>query len=95
MTPLRREDIHLLAQKIDNIIDGINSSAKRIAIYNPEKILTDVVELTRIIRQAPAPSTRPRAIYATLPDILKTSAPPPPCCTNWNTGLTMCMKQPL
>ncbi len=51
MTPLRREDIHLLAQKIDNIIDEINSSAKRIAIYNPEKILTDVVELTRIIRQ--------------------------------------------
>lgn len=51
LTPLRREDIHLLAQSIDNIIDDINSSAKRIAIYNPEKILIDVVELGRIIRQ--------------------------------------------
>lgn len=51
LTPLRREDIHLLAQNIDDIIDEINSSAKRIAIYNPEKILIDVVELGRIIRQ--------------------------------------------
>lgn len=51
LTPLRREDIHLLAQTIDDIIDEINSSAKRIAIYNPEKILIDVVELGRIIRQ--------------------------------------------
>lgn len=51
LTPLRREDIHLLAQSIDDIIDNINGSAKRIAIYNPEKILIDVVELGRIIRQ--------------------------------------------
>lgn len=51
LTPLRREDIHLLVQSIDDIIDNINGSAKRIAIYNPEKILIDVVELGRIIRQ--------------------------------------------
>lgn len=51
LPPLRREDIHLLAQSIDDIIDNINGSAKRIAIYNPEKILIDVVELGRIIRQ--------------------------------------------
>ena len=51
LTPLRREDIHLLAQSIEDIIDNINGSAKRIAIYNPEKILIDVVELGRIIRQ--------------------------------------------
>ena len=43
LTPLRREDIHLLAQSIDDIIDNINGSAKRIAIYNPETKKADRV----------------------------------------------------
>ncbi len=34
ITPFDREDIHQLAGYIDDVADGINSSAKRIAIYN-------------------------------------------------------------
>lgn len=37
ITPFDREDIHLLADKLDDVIDRINSCAKRIAIYNPKK----------------------------------------------------------
>ena len=38
ITPFDREDIHDLASSIDDVIDGINSSAKRITIYNPRPI---------------------------------------------------------
>jgi len=37
ITPFDREDIHLLANNLDDVIDRINSCAKRIAIYNPKK----------------------------------------------------------
>lgn len=37
ITPFDREDIHLLAESLDDVIDLINSSAKRIAIYNPKE----------------------------------------------------------
>ncbi|MDD4760541.1 MAG: DUF47 family protein, partial [Bacteroidaceae bacterium] len=36
ITPFDREDIHLLADCMDDIVDLINSSSKRIAIYNPK-----------------------------------------------------------
>lgn len=38
ITPFDREDIHDLASSMDDIIDIINSNAKRIAIYNPHAI---------------------------------------------------------
>lgn len=38
ITPFDREDIHQLTSSIDDVLDGINSSAKRIAIYNPRPI---------------------------------------------------------
>ena len=50
ITPFDREDIHLLADKLDDVIDRINSCAKRIAIYNPkqnnpyEKSLGEIVK---------------------------------------------------
>lgn len=49
ITPFDREDIHLLANNLDDVIDRINSCAKRIAIYNPrqnklcEKALGEIV----------------------------------------------------
>lgn len=36
ITPFDREDIHNLASTMDDVIDGINSCAKRISIYNPQ-----------------------------------------------------------
>ena len=51
ITPFDREDIHDLASTIDDVIDGINSSAKRITIYNPRPISDSGKELSRLIRQ--------------------------------------------
>lgn len=51
ITPFDREDIHDLASEIDDVLDGINSCAKRIAIYNPRPISESGKELCSIIAQ--------------------------------------------
>lgn len=51
ITPFDREDIHDLASSIDDVIDGINSSAKRITIYNPCPISDSGKELSLLIQQ--------------------------------------------
>lgn len=51
ITPFDREDIHDLASSIDDVIDGINSSAKRITIYNPRHISDSGKELSLLIQQ--------------------------------------------
>ena len=51
ITPFDREDIHDLASSIDDVIDGINSSAKRITIYNPRPISDSGKELSLLIQQ--------------------------------------------
>ena len=45
------EDIHDLASCMDDVIDGINSSAKRIVIYNPRPISESGKELSRLIHE--------------------------------------------
>lgn len=49
ITPFDREDIHELASSIDDVIDGINSCSKRIAIYNPRAITEAGHKLCEII----------------------------------------------
>ena len=51
ITPFDREDIHDLASSIDDVIDGINSSAKRITTYNPRPISDSGKELSLLIQQ--------------------------------------------
>jgi len=51
ITPFDREDIHDLASCLDDVIDGINSSAKRLAIYNPRLIPESGRELSRLINE--------------------------------------------
>lgn len=51
ITPFDREDIHSLSTSLDDVIDGINSCAKRIAIYNPRPISNSGKELGTIIVQ--------------------------------------------
>ena len=51
ITPFDREDIHDLASSIDDVIDGINSCAKRINIYNPRPISDSGKELSLLIQQ--------------------------------------------
>lgn len=50
ITPFDREDIHQLAGYIDDVADGINSSAKRIAIYNPKRIPAVALDLAKVIK---------------------------------------------
>ena len=54
ITPFDREDIHDLASCMDDVIDGINSSAKRIVIYNPRPISESGKEL-ETFRKNPKP----------------------------------------
>lgn len=49
ITPFDREDIHSLTTSLDDVIDGINSCAKRIAIYNPHPISKSGKDLGAII----------------------------------------------
>ncbi|MDD3037386.1 DUF47 domain-containing protein [Bacteroides sp.] len=51
ITPFDREDIHDLASCMDDVIDGINSCAKRIAIYNPHPISNSGKELSKLIQE--------------------------------------------
>lgn len=49
ITPFDREDIHELSNRLDDVIDMINSSSKRMAIYNPRQIHPSANELGAII----------------------------------------------
>ncbi len=49
ITPFDREDIHLLTSSIDDVLDGVNSCAKRIAIYNPRSISQSGKQLCEIL----------------------------------------------
>ena len=51
ITPFDREDIHDLAATVDDVIDGINSCAKRITIYNPHPISDSGKELSKLLQQ--------------------------------------------
>ena len=51
ITPLDREDIHDLASSMDDVIDGINSCSKRIAIYNPKTLSESAKELGHLIQE--------------------------------------------
>lgn len=51
ITPFDREDIHLLADCMDDIVDLINSSSKRIAIYNPKANNPRALELGQVVSE--------------------------------------------
>ncbi|MDR1722699.1 MAG: DUF47 family protein [Tannerella sp.] len=52
ITPFDREDIHQLASYMDDVMDGINSSAKRIALYKPKSLPPAAVGLANLIKDA-------------------------------------------
>lgn len=51
ITPFDREDIHLLADNLDDVIDRVNSCAKRIAIYNPKQNVCEAIKLATLVRK--------------------------------------------
>jgi predicted phosphate transport protein (TIGR00153 family) len=52
ITPFDREDIDSLANRLDDVIDGINSCAKRVVLYKPKSIPASTVELAVILGDA-------------------------------------------
>lgn len=52
ITPFDREDIHHLANTMDDVTDGINSCGKRIALYNPKHIPDNAIQLALLIKEA-------------------------------------------
>ncbi|MEA4937063.1 MAG: DUF47 family protein [Paludibacter sp.] len=52
ITPFDREDIHHLANRLDDVTDRINSCSKRIVLYNPKKIPQSTIELARVLRES-------------------------------------------
>lgn len=51
ITPFDREDIHVLADCMDDVIDLANSCAKRLVIYNPKELNNAAFELGKIVAE--------------------------------------------
>jgi len=49
ITPLDREDIYALAQKIDDIIDGVQGIAERMTLYNVGESSPGAIELATLV----------------------------------------------
>lgn len=52
ITPFDREDIQLLAEKIEDAIDNINSGGKRIILYRPKHLPESAMELANLIHES-------------------------------------------
>ena len=52
ITPFDREDIHMLADQMDDSIDAINRSAQKVLLYVPEHLLEFTFRQTEVIKNA-------------------------------------------
>lgn len=52
VTPLDREDIHLLAKRLDNVIDLINGAARRVVMFRITESRAGGVEMANILVRA-------------------------------------------
>jgi predicted phosphate transport protein (TIGR00153 family) len=52
ITPLDREDIHLLASRLDDILDRIDGTARRVQIFKPSHTPQGIVLITEVIVRA-------------------------------------------
>ena len=50
ITPFDREDIHHLADRLDDVTDYINSCAKRIVLYKPKQMPKEALDLALLIK---------------------------------------------
>ncbi|MDR0712457.1 MAG: DUF47 family protein [Prevotellaceae bacterium] len=51
ITPFDREDLNALGEKLDDVLDGMHSAAKRIAMYQPDKLPQQSVELAMLLKK--------------------------------------------
>jgi len=52
ITPFDREDIHDLANRLDDVMDYINSCAKKIMLYRPKHIPNSAQKLAQLVDKA-------------------------------------------
>lgn len=52
LTPMDREDIYLLANKMDSVLDEIESAAVRMYLYKMKEPTKELVQITAILREA-------------------------------------------
>jgi predicted phosphate transport protein (TIGR00153 family) len=52
ITPFDREDINNLSASMDDVVDLINSCAKRIMLYNPKQMPSEGVKLAELVRES-------------------------------------------
>ena len=52
ITPFDREDIHELAENIDDVIDSINGISVRICLYKPKNLIPAYIDLSGMILEA-------------------------------------------
>jgi len=52
ITPFDREDINHLSSTMDDVMDLINSCAKRIMLYNPKTIPDSAVDLANLVHES-------------------------------------------
>jgi len=50
ITPFDREDIHDLASQLDDVLDLINGSAKRVVLYQPKRMPESMAEMAKYIQ---------------------------------------------
>jgi hypothetical protein len=52
ITPFDREDIHYLASSLDDIVDYIHGSAKRMQLYKIEEYTLEMIQLAEVIEKS-------------------------------------------
>jgi predicted phosphate transport protein (TIGR00153 family) len=52
ITPFDREDIHLLASRIDDVLDLVDAAASRMVTYRIERVRPGVADLAAILNEA-------------------------------------------
>ncbi|KAA6340727.1 hypothetical protein EZS27_011437 [termite gut metagenome] len=52
ITPFDREDINALSEELDNVLDCMNSAAKRVVMYQPDNLPKQSVELALLLKES-------------------------------------------
>lgn len=52
ITPFDREDIHSLAQELDNVVDMLYTISKRLKLYKLTKVNKDLIEFAGVVEQS-------------------------------------------
>lgn len=51
VTPFDREDIHILASRIDTFLDFIHDSSRKLVLYKPKEIFPEMITIAEFIKE--------------------------------------------